>query len=94
MTNYSLLSTTLSAAVPLHIAEIRKHGQTEWIHTLQTQREIWLQVISEQGDNILFRSKKSGETAKAFNVLVKALAHMAFIPGGIKFLEEHWEETW
>jgi hypothetical protein len=48
-------------------------------------------VVAHQGDIIQFRGKKKGETAAAFNKLAEGLACLAFAPGGVKFLNCHWE---
>jgi hypothetical protein len=49
------------------------------------------QVVAEKGDIIQFRSKKKGETAEAFNRLAEGIAALAFAPGGVTFLGDHWE---
>lgn len=56
-----------------------------------SRRPQLVDMIASHGDNILFRSKKSGETAKAFNALAEALAFLSFAPGGVKLFGCHWE---
>ena len=49
------------------------------------------QMIAEHGDNILFKAKKKGESAKAFNALAKGIAALSFVPGGVKIFGMHFE---
>lgn len=87
MSNDDLLAISLSAAVPLWIEELRKLTDEE---RLVLAREAG-QIIAEKGDIIQYRSKKKGETAKAFNALAKGLAICAFQPGGVNFRGMHFE---
>lgn len=43
--------------------------------------------------DLLYRSKKKGETAAMFNGLAFTLAVMAYFPGGVSFAGLHFEET-
>lgn len=47
--------------------------------------------VAEHGDIILFKSKKKGESAEAFNRLAEGLACLSFAPGGVKFLGLHFD---
>lgn len=40
---------------------------------------------------MLFRSKRKGETADAFNHLAEGIACLAFAPGGVRLFGSHWE---
>lgn len=87
-----LLPIALQAAVPLRIMELqREWGDSglpdDWVDRIRDHAL----YIAEHGDIILYRSSKKGETAKAFNVLVDAIAHLSFAPGGVKFMDLHWE---
>jgi len=82
-----LLQATLSVAVPLWIEELRKLPEST---RLQIAHDA-AQVIAEKGDIILYRSKKKGETAAAFNALAKGIAALAFIPGGVRIFDLHFE---
>ena len=82
-----LLKTALSAAVPLHIAELRRRPWSE----LQERAAVAAQVVAEKGDVILYRSKKKGETAAAFNKLAEGLVICAFAPGGVTIFGLHFE---
>lgn len=83
-----LLRITLGAAVPLWIAELRKLTPEQRIALARECGDI----VAAKGDVIQFRSKKPGETAKAFNALAKGIAALAFSPGGVTFLGDHYEE--
>ena len=76
----SLLGISLSCAVPLWIERLKTRPWAE----LEERRTKCLEIIAHHGDNILFRSKKSGDTAEAFNALAEALAILSFVPGGVK----------
>lgn len=82
-----LLPSALAAAVPLWIIEVRGYEQS----VREERARICAQHIAEHGDVILFRSKRKGETAEAFNRLAEGLACLAFAPGGVKAFGQHWE---
>ena len=87
MPDDALLKASLEMAVPLQCWEIKRL-------TFEERREIAeraVQMITEKGDLILYRSKKKGETAKAWAALVKGLACLAFMPGGVKVFGIHFE---
>jgi len=77
----------LSAAVPLWIAEARRWSESE----REAARRECLQVIAERGDEILYRSTRKGRSAEAFNALAKAVALLAFAPGGVRVFGLHFE---
>lgn len=80
-----LLKISLSAAVPLHIAEMKS---LPWAEVSRIASEA-SQFIAEHGDALMYKTK--GVTAKAFNHLAKGLAALSFVPGGVKFLGMHFE---
>ena len=82
-----LLEAALSASVPLFVDELKRRPLAE----LVSEGPHLAQVIVEHGDNILYRGKKKGETATAFNALARALAIMSFMPGGVRFGSLHFE---
>lgn len=47
--------------------------------------------LGAHGDDLLYRSKKKGETAKVFNLVAEMLAGLAFQPGGVTFAGAHYE---
>jgi len=81
-----LLRISLSAAVLLWIEELKKIPLSEVLR----RGPACAQIVAEKGDRIMFKSRK-GETAHAFNRLAEGLAVMSFVPGGVKFLELHFE---
>jgi hypothetical protein len=81
------MAIALSAAVPLWVFEMSRVPLT----TLIAQAPELSQVIAEKGDVAQFKSKKKGETAAAFNAIARALAVLSFMPGGVTFLGEHYE---
>ncbi len=85
--NDHLLATALAAAVPLWIEDLRREP---WEH-LQKRAHECAQIVAEKGDIILYRSKKAGQTAEAFNALAEGIACLAFAPGGVTIFGQHWE---
>jgi hypothetical protein len=83
------LAISLSAAVPLWIESFVAKGMS-FDEVLAVAKGA-SQIIAEKGDLILFRSKKKGETAEAFNALAKAIAAMSFVPGGVTTFGQHFE---
>jgi len=85
-----LLRAALGAAVPLWVIELRKRPWSE----IQAIVHECADVIASKGDVILYRSKKKGESAAAFNALAKGLAALSFAPGGVTFLGDHYENQY
>ena len=81
------LTVALSAAVPLWILDMKTKSWPE----IQKIAQDAAQVIAEHGDDILFKAKKKGESAKAFNALAKGIAALSFVPGGVKLFGMHFE---
>jgi hypothetical protein len=82
-----LLRLYLETTVPLLIAD-RKMECNELTKWDIRQAQEMLQTIAAHGDDILYRGKN---TAKAVTALARALALMAFAPGGVTFLDMHFE---
>lgn len=82
-----LLQSALQAAVPLW-AELLK--RQPWAQVQGRAKECG-QMIAEHGDHILYRSKKKGETASAFNALAEGIAALSFCPGGVTTFGLHFE---
>lgn len=89
MNDEALLNATLSAAVPLRALELRRIP----FERLMSRAPELGQIIAEKGDIIQFKSKKKGETAAAFNALAEALAILSFMPGGVTFFGQHFENV-
>jgi len=81
------LKVALSAAVPLWILDFKTKSWDE----IKKIAEDASQVIAEHGDNILFKAKKKGESARAFNALAKGIAALSFVPGGVTLFGMHFE---
>lgn len=79
-----LLRCHLAALVPLVIQEVLL-GQ----RGLVLPRPDLAKTIAVSGDAILYRIP--GQTARAVSALVEALATLAFCPGGVSFLDLHFE---
>lgn len=90
-TKLELLRSSLAVAVPLWIDRWKSEGKT--LDDLLPQASAWSQIIAEKGDIILYRSKKKGETAAAFNALAQAIALMSLMPGGIKVFDVRFENV-
>lgn len=87
MVSEDLLKAALETSVPLFIAKWRERTERERLDRGRACAD----VIGEHGDVIMFRGKKKGDTANAFNALAEALAILSFQPGGVKFLGLHFE---
>lgn len=85
-----LLAVCLEAAVPLWIGRLARDGYPT-PETIERCRAWTEELCGPGGEDLLFRSKKPGQTAERFNDLAYVLAVMAFCPGGITFLGRHWE---
>jgi len=83
------LATSLSAAVPLWTESFVEKGMS--LDEVLAVAKGASQIIAEKGDLILFKSKKKGETAEAFNALAKGIAACAFVPGGVTTFGQHFE---
>lgn len=82
MRNDFLMEPLLDIAVPLLINKLREQGgPTE--SDLQRVREFGPELAAH-GDELLYRSRKSGVTAELFNKFADAIAVLAFQPGGVR----------
>ena len=87
MSNDVLLKLSIEVAVPLWIDRL-KHLSFRY---RQQRGAICSQHVAEKGDIILYKSKKAGESAEAFNRLAEGIAILAFAPGGVTFCGLHFE---
>lgn len=85
--NEALLKSVLSVAVPMWVERLQSMPWPD----VEYRAKGCGQYVAEHGDVILYRSKKKGESAKAFNYLAQGLAALSFLPGGVHFLELHFE---
>lgn len=81
-----LLQSSLSVAVPLYIEQWCARSEEERI----ARASECAQVIIEKGDVILYRGKRTGETASAFNALAEGIALASFAPGGVTIFGLHF----
>lgn len=81
--NFELLDLALQAVVPLWIDRFRDMPVDSVLN--RKRLEELGDVICERGDVIMYRSKKKGPTADAFNKLAEALARLAHAQGGVLF---------
>jgi hypothetical protein len=80
-----LLKISLSAAVPLWIAELKG---LPWKDVSRMAGEA-ATIVASQGDTLMYKTK--GKTREAFNALARGLAILSFAPGGVKFADMHFE---
>lgn len=88
-TTLALLRASLEVAVPLWQMELKARS----FASIVARAQELAQVIAEKGDVILYRGKKKGESAKAFNALAEGVAALSYAPGGVRIFGLHFEET-
>jgi len=81
-----LLLLGLSAAVPLWIEQFRDLSPEERKKIAQEASAL----LQEKSEFILYLGKP-GDSAAAFNALARAIAALAFHPGGVKVFGQHWQ---
>ena len=84
-----LLAIALSAAVPLHIAELQRRGGPT-LADVERARAFAVELASH-GDDLQFGNKKKGAVAALFNGTAFSIAVCSFSPGGVTIFGEHWE---
>ena len=84
-----LIGLTLQTGVPLRIMEMEARGGPSDLD-LNFARE-YSSVLGSKGDVLLFGSKKKGECAELMNGLIRAVAVLAFCPGGVRLFGSHFE---
>jgi hypothetical protein len=85
----TILPILLPISVEQRIHEIIQRGG---VHERDIQRvKAYGDIIAEHGDDLLYKSKKPGETARYFNQLADAVSVLAFQPGGITVFGQHYE---
>lgn len=84
------LGPSLALAVPLEIARLQRQGgpSADDVRRARAAGE----QIAERGDVLLYGGAK-GEATALFVQLVRALAVLAFRPGGVSTVDLHWEAT-
>lgn len=83
----TLLADMLALAVPMAIEEVRPWTPEQRIAYCHEHADI----IASQSDTLQFGGKK-GEPARLFAILARALACLAYQPGGVRgFMGYRWE---
>ena len=94
-TSTALLTGMLEIAVPFEIAKLKERGgpsEADWRETHE-----FAPILAEHGDALLFRTSTEKDrqagtsSARLFVRLAKALAVMAYCPGGSRLGELRWE---
>ena len=84
-----LLRSTLEATVPFRILELQQQGgplARDWQETRD-----FAETLATEGDAVLFKGHKRGDTARVMKGLIRALAVMAFVPGGVRAWGLHFD---
>jgi predicted Rossmann-fold nucleotide-binding protein len=84
-----LLPGMMQMAVPIHIEELKKKGGPDE-EDMKKAQEISA-VLGERGDILLYGGGKPGECADQVNRTARAIAVLAFVPGGITIFGSHFE---
>jgi hypothetical protein len=82
----ALLQTSLCAAVPLHVFDMK---QSSWAELEGLRQRLVGEDFALKMEHVLFRGKP-GQTSAAFGELARAVALLSFAPGGLKFLGLRW----
>lgn len=86
----TFLRDTLAATVPLCIHDIKR--TRDGISDYDLERvEAFAWELAEHGDELLYRSRKSGETSRLFSRFAECIAILAFMPGGVTIMGMHFE---
>jgi hypothetical protein len=85
----ALLSPALDAAVQLYLLTFQQYGGITDVDVVRVQS--YLEDLTVHGDDLYFRSKKWGETAKRFDQVAEIIAVLSFSPGGLTVFGMHFE---
>jgi hypothetical protein len=88
-TTGELLRSTLEASVPFRILELKQFGGP--LERDFEEARAFAEVLGSEGDALLFRGHKKGDTARVMRGLIRALAVAAFAPGGVTAFGLHFE---
>jgi hypothetical protein len=88
-TTGELFRAALEIGVPLALQDLeRRGGPLE--HDYEEVRA-FAETIATEGADILFRSKKRGVTARLMAQLIRAVAVLAYAPGGVTVARLHFD---
>ncbi len=85
----SLLRDTLAASVPFAMLDLERRGGPN--DADYEEARAFGVTIATEGADILFRSRKRGVTARLMTQLIRALAVLAFSPGGVTVAGLHFD---
>lgn len=88
-TNGELLRFALIMGVPNAMRDLHLQGgplERDW-----QEARAFADTLATQGDNLLYKSKKKGETAALMTQLIRVLAVMAYVPGGVTAWGLHFD---
>lgn len=80
---------SLEVGVPFRMFDMQQHGGPSDRDWEETRAFAW--VLGPSGDNLLYKSGKRGETARLMNEMIRAIAVLAFAPGGITIYGLHFD---
>ena len=83
----TLLSGMLECAVSLWAMKFRDLNWEEMQEIMRKSQD----VLADKAADLLYRSKKKGDSADAFNATARAIAALSFCPGGVTAFGGHWE---
>jgi hypothetical protein len=86
VSDHPLLLMSLEAAVPLAIAECGQRGGPTARDS--DEARAFAAVLAEKGDQLLYGGR---DCAAVWAGLVRALAVLAYAPGGVHLLQAHWQ---
>jgi hypothetical protein len=84
MSDNYVLQISLATTVPIWIGTIASWSDER---RRQAASEV-ANVIAAHGDDLMFGGK---HCADAFNKLALGIACLAYAPGGVRFMGEHWQ---
>lgn len=87
--NGELLRFALILGVPKAMDDLRLRGgpdAADW-----EKARTFADTLAEKGDNLIYKSTKKGETAALCAELIRMLAIMAFVPGGVSAWGLHFD---
>lgn len=85
--NHHPLKDFTALAVPLWIERCKSVPFDQ----LQAKVQNASDELGSKGDELLFKSKKKGESARLFNLYAESVAVLSFVPGGVTIFGHHFE---
>jgi hypothetical protein len=84
-----LMRLTLELGVPVRALELMHHGGPSRFDF--DEARAFADVLAEKGDILQFRGGKKGEAGEIMGGLIRAVAVMAFVPGGVTVFGAHFQ---